>query len=74
MGGSCERCGYNKCIAALQFHHKNPKNKKFGVSAMGIYRGWEKVKKELKKCIMICANCHWEEHHPNVEDINGNNI
>ncbi|MEY4334993.1 MAG: phage FelixO1, partial [Bacteroidota bacterium] len=23
-GGCCEICGYNKCIEALEFHHKDP--------------------------------------------------
>lgn len=28
-GGKCEICGYNKCPDALEFHHINPKEKKF---------------------------------------------
>jgi len=31
-GGRCEICGYNKCIAALQFHHKDPSAKEFVIS------------------------------------------
>lgn len=23
-GGKCERCGYNKNLAALDFHHRDP--------------------------------------------------
>ena len=61
-GGKCERCGYNKCIDALEFHHLNPEEKEFGISAKGYTRSWEKVKEELDKCIMLCANCHREEH------------
>jgi 5-methylcytosine-specific restriction endonuclease McrA len=61
-GGSCENCGYNKCIAALEFHHKNPSEKDFAISNKGYTRSWEKVKLELDKCIMLCSNCHHEEH------------
>lgn len=59
-GGKCQTCGYNRCLGALEFHHLDPKTKKFGISAKGITRKWESVKKELDKCIMLCANCHRE--------------
>ena len=61
-GGSCEFCGYDKCIDALDFHHKDPKTKEFGLSARGVTRAWEKVKKEADKCVLACANCHREIH------------
>ena len=59
FGGSCKICGYDKYIGALQFHHINPKDKKFGI-AIGIVKGFEKTKKEAEKCILVCANCHAE--------------
>lgn len=61
-GGSCERCGYNKCIEALDFHHKDPKEKDFGIAQKGETRSFEKIKIELDKCLLLCANCHREEH------------
>lgn len=61
-GGKCILCGYNKCIDALQFHHKDEKNKKFGLSQDGITRSWNRTKKELDKCVLLCANCHREIH------------
>jgi len=61
-GGSCQICGYKKCIGALSFHHKDPDQKDFGMSARGLTRSWEKTKKELGKCILVCANCHAEIH------------
>lgn len=60
-GGKCEFCGYNKCIDALEFHHKNPEEKDFGISS-GETKSWEKIKNELDKCLMLCANCHREIH------------
>ena len=61
-GGKCEVCGYDRCIDALEFHHNDLNDKKFGISEKGYTRSWETVKAELEKCIMICANCHRELH------------
>ena len=61
-GGKCSLCGYNKCIAALEFHHTDPEHKDFSISREGNTRSWEKVKLEIDKCILLCANCHREVH------------
>ena len=61
-GGKCEICGYNKCIQALDFHHTDPTQKDFAISAKGYTRSWDTVKSELDKCKMLCANCHRELH------------
>jgi hypothetical protein len=61
LGGKCKICGYNKCNAALQFHHKNPAEKDFTIS-MATSWGFEKIKSELDKCVLLCANCHAEVH------------
>ena len=61
-GGQCSNCGYDKCINALEFHHVNPDTKNFGIGSKGYTRSWEIVKKELDKCIILCANCHRELH------------
>lgn len=60
-GGKCSLCGYNKCNDALDFHHADG-GKDFGISQDGLTRSWERVKAEVDKCILICANCHREEH------------
>jgi len=62
MGGRCEKCGYNDCMDALEFHHSDPSKKDFSISSKGYTRSWERVKKELDKCVMLCANCHREAH------------
>lgn len=61
-GGKCERCGYNKNISALDFHHIDPSTKKFTLS--DTHHSWDETKKELDKCILVCANCHRELHNP----------
>ncbi len=61
-GGKCEQCGYNRCIDALDFHHVDPELKDFNISSKGYTRSWERVKAELDKCRILCANCHREAH------------
>jgi len=66
-GGKCIFCGYNKCNDALDFHHLNSKEKEFGLSVRGLTRSWKKIKEELDKCILVCANCHRELHAENSQ-------
>lgn len=60
-GGACQRCGYSRCIAALEFHHVDENSKQFTI-ASAWNRAWEVVKAELDKCVMLCGNCHAEVH------------
>lgn len=61
-GGKCYKCGYNKCLAALDFHHTNPEEKD---PKWNNYKRkfTDKMKKELDKCVLLCSNCHREEHN-----------
>jgi len=61
MGGKCQNCGYSRCKRALSFHHLDPTKKDFQISKAS-NPSWEKVQEELKKCVLLCANCHAEEH------------
>lgn len=61
LGGKCVRCGYDKSYAALQFHHHSD-DKSFGLSSGGVTKSYAKLLEEAKKCELICANCHAEEH------------
>ena len=63
LGGKCKLCGYSKCIWALEFNHRDPKEKSFGISVDGYTRSWERVRKELDKCDLLCSNCHREEEY-----------
>lgn len=62
LGGKCKKCNYNKCVWAMEFQHRNPKEKEFSISVDGYNRSWKKMKKELDKCDLLCANCHREAH------------
>ncbi len=60
-GGKCERCGYDKYVGALDFHHRNREEKLFGVSQKGATFSIDKMRQEASKCDLLCANCHREE-------------
>jgi hypothetical protein len=62
-GGECQKCGYNKNYAALDFHHTDPMQKDINFKTSRHW-GWERLKKELDKCEILCRNCHAEFHHP----------
>lgn len=61
-GGHCALCGYRKWIGALEFHHPDPHKKDFSISTDGMTRSWERVRREVEKCVLLCANCHREVH------------
>jgi hypothetical protein len=53
-------CGYSRCPAALQFHHRDPATKSFAVSRQGVTRSLARARAEARKCVLLCANCHAE--------------
>lgn len=68
LGNKCCKCGYNKNLAALDFHHKNPQKKSFQLDARHLSNTkMDKILEEAEKCVLICANCHRELHSPDLE-------
>lgn len=61
LGGKCQNCGYNACIASMDFHHIDPNTKERKI-ANSITCSWNTLKQELDKCRLLCANCHREFH------------
>ena len=61
-GGQCQICGYDRCPEALEFHHLDEAEKDFGISDKGYTRSWSRMKQEVEKCLLLCANCHREVH------------
>lgn len=60
LGGKCSKCGYNRCLAALDFHHVDSSEKEKLISRFKT--SLEKMKPELDKCVLLCSNCHRETH------------
>jgi hypothetical protein len=54
----CSICGYKKCLAALEYHPLFSKERAVSKSFHSI----RKIKEEIKKCIVVCSNCHREIH------------
>ena len=59
-GGKCLKCGYNKCVQALHFHHVDPSQKSFCLNSRNVRINQEAVLEEWKKCILLCSICHTE--------------
>lgn len=68
MGGCCQICGYFRCKRALEFHHLDKRDKQFSISTYitkaafchSMSNVWFVIERELRKCILLCANCHRE--------------
>jgi hypothetical protein len=58
----CIRCGYDKCAAALDFHHRDPSTKLFEFGGPKFLRAIQDIWDEVDKCDVICKNCHAETH------------
>lgn len=55
-------CGYSKCMAALEFHHRDSSKKSFSISSYN--GGWtDLLISELDGCDLLCSNCHREIHY-----------
>jgi len=60
----CNRCGYDD-YRALQFHHIED-NKDGTIAVMARNHSWKSLEEEIKKCEVLCANCHQIEHYNGV--------
>ncbi len=67
LAAGCIRCGYCKSHWALDLHHRDPGTKSFGFGE-STRRSWASLRAEIKKCDVICRNCHAELHE---EESNG---
>ena len=66
-GTKCINCGYDRCPAALTFHHRNPNEKEISIGSLSERMGSikdlnDKIKKEIDKCDLLCMNCHVLKH------------
>ena len=67
-GGKCNRCGYARNLAALTWHHLDPALKTFNLDVRSLSnRNRDAIDDELRKCILLCANCHAETHFPELD-------
>lgn len=62
LGGKCQICGFDLFADALEFHHENPEEKDYGLASRGTCHDIETDLNEVKKCFLLCANCHRGVH------------
>lgn len=69
LGGCCSNCGGSFDPVCYDFHHIDPSNKSFTIGE-NMLVGKDRFEKEVRKCILLCANCHRLEHKKdkNVEE------
>lgn len=58
----CERCG-EEFAACLDFHHDGEKTNNISKMVNAGY-SVRRLREEIEKCRVLCANCHQKEHHP----------
>jgi hypothetical protein len=58
LGGRCNHCKQTYPVAVLDFHHRDPKQKKFEISGAVNDKGYAELIQEARKCDLLCANCH----------------
>ena len=58
----CQQCG-EAHPACLEFHHRNPEEKEFGIGHSIEKKSVEQVMNEIAKCDVLCANCHKKLHY-----------
>lgn len=67
-GGGCEVCGYNDNLSAIDFHHKDPKEKENNLDLRKLSNSsMVHILEEFSKCLVLCANCHRSEHNQNFK-------
>jgi len=64
---SCVKCGQNH-PATLDFHHIDSSTKEASVNKLIKYRAFKRAMEEVKKCVVLCANCHRIHHHDEREN------
>ena len=69
-GSQCQRCKLhlkNSHYAVFEFHHTDPIEKESNWTKLRL-KSWTAIKKELDKCLLLCANCHRIIHSEDFPD------
>lgn len=66
IASGCTLCGYDKSAVALDFDHLDPKEKSYNISHRLDRATLKSLIAEIRKCRVLCANCHRIETHGDV--------
>ena len=61
-GRECMVCSFSSEMPIYELHHHDQAGKETNISSI-MHHSWAKVEKELRKCILVCSNCHRIIHH-----------
>lgn len=62
LGGKCFDCGLVSIYPEVyDFHHTDPSIKEKDPGSL-MHCSWARLEEELKKCVLLCANCHRIRH------------
>lgn len=62
-GRPCSDCGVSYPPYVMDFDHRDPSTKLFGIGEGQVTKSFDELKAELAKCDLVCANCHRERTH-----------
>lgn len=65
LGSKCAKCENND-LAVLTFHHVNSEEKSFDLASNWSQVKWDLLELEIKKCVLLCYNCHMKEHQKDL--------
>lgn len=68
LGGQCVSCGWSGNLAGFEFHHVDGKTKEVGIGNVA-NKKWSLIRRELKKCVLLCATCHRIQHSNNEGEL-----
>ena len=66
FNSKCSKCGYNKNLSALSFHHLQDKDFQLGLRKLSNSK-WSDLLQEVNKCQLLCSNCHMETHNSHLD-------
>lgn len=66
LGGKCRHCGFDGHNSAFDYHHIDPNEKDINFKSSRQW-SWERLKQELDKCVLLCANCHRGVHSGDIQ-------
>jgi len=61
-GRRCMMCGIESDMPIYELHHHDQVGKETNVSSI-MHHGFPKIERELRKCVLLCSNCHRIAHH-----------
>lgn len=63
----CTDCGVEYPYYVMQFDHVNPADKSFAIGPQATKESKKRLRAEIEKCDVVCANCHsirtWKRKH-----------